>query len=65
MPFFVFLIKNLSLADSKFITFPAHVLDQNGQMQFATAGNFEAVCIFRFLDAKTDICIQFAEETVS
>ena len=61
----VFLVNNLCLADCKFITLTAHVLDQYGQMQLTAAGYLEAVCGIRFLHAKGNVCVQLAHQTVT
>ena len=44
----VFPVEDLCLAYGKLISFPAHILDQDGKMEFSPAGNLEAVCAVGF-----------------
>ena len=60
MPLFVFLIDDLRFADSELIAFPAHCLDQDGEMQLAAAGNLKAIGRVGVFHAKTDIGIKLA-----
>lgn len=43
---------------------PAHVLDQNGQVQFAPAGNLELVGGLAFLNSQRDVVQQFFFQTL-
>jgi hypothetical protein len=44
----------------QFVAFAAHVLEQDGQVQFAAARHAEHVGIGRVLDAQRDVALQFA-----
>ena len=57
-------VENFGLADSEFKSLTTHILDQNGQMQLASSGYFECICILCLFHTKGDICIQFPEKTI-
>lgn len=63
MTFLILVVNNFCLADCKFIAFTTHILDENGKMQFTTAGNFEAVCVLCIFNTEADIGIQLFVET--
>ena len=48
--------------DGQFVAFAAHVLQQDGQVQFAAAGDEEDIGVGRVFDAQGDIGEQFLVE---
>ena len=60
----VCLIKNFRFAHCKFKAFPAHILDEDGQMKLTPARNLEAFGGIRFLYPKGNIRIQLTEQSV-
>ena len=59
------MVEDFRLADREFITFPAHVLDQDGEVELAAAGYFEAVGIVHLFHPEADVRVQFAEQAVA
>ena len=57
-------IDHLCLADRKLEALPAHVLNEDGQMQLAAAGNLKAVGGICLLHTQAHICIQLPEQTL-
>ncbi len=57
--------QNLRLADLQFITFAAHHLDEDGELQFAAAHDFKRIGATGFFDANGDVGQQLFIETVA
>src|SRR6266567_528259 len=57
-----FAVDHLRLGNCHLKPFPAHVLDQDGEMQLAAAGNLEGVGAGGILDAERDVGAQFLVE---
>ena len=53
------------LRDLQFIALPAHLFDQDAEMQFTTASDQEAVGTVGFLHAEGDIRFQFFEQSLA
>ena len=53
------------LADGELIAFAAHVLDEDGEMQFAAAGDAEHVGIGGFIDAQRDVALELAHQALA
>ena len=51
--------------DGQLETLAAHVFDQHGQLEFATAGDFEAVGLAAFGDADGDIALGFTQQAIA
>jgi hypothetical protein len=45
--------------------FAAHGLDQDGELQFAAAGDVERVLVFGFFDLQRDVAFGFLEQAVA
>ena len=54
-----FLVHHARLADGQLEAFAAHVFQQDGEVQFATAGDAEHVGVAGFIDAQRDVDQQF------
>ena len=68
LQFFAVLIipeDNLGLADSEFISLAAHGFNQDGQMQFAAAGNLESIRVLRIFYPEADIGIELTVQTIA
>ena len=50
-------IENLGFADCKFISFTAHILDQDRQVKLTTSGYFKTIHIVCFFYAEADVSI--------
>src|SRR5699024_4792565 len=59
---FICLVEHLCLADSELIAFPAHVLDQDGEVKLAAARYLKAVGVVCLLDSEADVCVQLPEQ---
>ena len=58
-------LEDLRLADRELEAFAAHVLDQDGQVQFAAAGDAEHIGVGGLLDAQRDVALQFAHQAIA
>ena len=47
------------------VAFAAHVLDEDGQVQFAAAGDAEHVGVGGFFDAQRDVALQLAHQALA
>ena len=63
--FIIILINDFRFADRELIAFPAHGLDQDGQMQLAAAGDLEALGRVRVFDTQGNIRIQLPVQAVT
>ena len=61
----IVVIQNFCLADCELITFAAHILDKDGQMQLAASGYLETLSGISLLHTQADIRVQLAEQTVT
>ena len=52
------------LAYSQFVAFAAHVFQQDGQVQFATAHHFKNAFFVSLFDAQRDIVLQLFLQTI-
>ena len=50
---------------SEFVSFAAHVLDQDGEVQLSAPGDEEYVCVRRVLDAQRDVAHSFARQALA
>ena len=60
---FISFVEDFRLADGKLVSFAPHVLDQNGEVKFASSGYLEAVCIVGLLHTQADVCVQLPEQS--
>ena len=58
----VFFEDDVGLADGKFVTLAAHVLDEDAEMEQSAAGDFEGVLDGGFLELEGDVAFQFLEK---
>ena len=65
LSFFIIMIDDLCLADRKLISFAAHRLNKNGQVQLAAAGDLEGLGRISILDPQRNIRIKFSVEPVA
>ena len=59
------LLQHLRLADGQFIALAPHVLDQDGQVQFAATGDAEHVGIGGVFDAQRDVALELAIQAIA
>ena len=64
-PALVLLHDDARTRDGELEAFAAHGLDQHRQLQFAAAGDVEAVLVGGFLDLQRDIAFGFAQQAVA
>src|SRR3546814_7412760 len=60
-----FLEDDLGTRDRQLVTLPAHVLDQDGEVKLAAAGDLEPVRRIRRLDPKGDVVDQLLVEALA
>ena len=60
----VFMVEDFCFADREFITFPAHIFNQDRQMKFSTSRYFKALGRVSLFHTETDVCVQFPHQTV-
>ncbi len=65
LPPSIWRLSTCGLPTRQLVALAAHVLDQDGQVQFATAEHAEHVGVGSFLDAQRDIALQLAEQTLA
>ncbi len=61
----IILVDHARPAHGQLVAFAAHVLEQDGQVQFAAAGDAEHVGVLGVLDAQRDVGLQFALQALA
>ena len=62
--FFIMLVDNFRLADRKLISFTAHILDKDRQVELAPAGNLVGFGRISLFHAERDISVKLTEQPV-